>query len=115
MAITQEYGKKGEDLACQYLKEKGYTIVKRNYKCKLGEIDIIAKKGEYVAFVEVKSRSQSNYGLPSQMVFAKQRERYKNTANYYFYGKEIDCIVRFDIIEVYLGETPRVNHIENAF
>ena len=102
----------GEGRAVRYLKKGGYKILHRNYKCPFGEIDIIAQKDDVVCFVEVKTRSSDYFGAPNEAVNATRKERYKNSARYYFTNKEIDVTVRFDIIEV----TPNgVNHIENAF
>lgn len=60
----QRLGKKGEDAACTYLERKGYVICRRNYRCRYGEIDIIAAKGGELSFVEVKTRRNLNFGLP---------------------------------------------------
>ncbi len=105
-------GKAGENKACAYLKKFGYKILERNYKSPVGEVDVIAQKGEVLAFIEVKTRLSDSYGIPSEAVNFKRRQKYLNAAKYYFYGRPIDCTVRFDIIEIYRGE---VNHIKNAF
>ena len=105
-------GKAGEDKACAYLKKCGYKILKRNYKNPFGEVDIIAEKDGVVAFIEVKTRLSDKYGQPSEAVTKPRQTKYINGANYYFSGKDIDCTVRFDIIEILNGE---INHIENAF
>ena len=113
MAVdNKKLGARGENQACRYLQKSGYEILERNYKNPFGEIDIIAKKEDTVAFIEVKTRLNENYGAPSEAVGSKRRFRYIKSAEYYFYGKEIDCTVRFDIIEILRGE---LNHIENAF
>ncbi len=116
MAIKGEnrkLGFKGERLAAATLRKKGYKILKRNYKCPFGEIDIIAQKGDVVCFVEVKTRSSDYFGAPNEAVNAERRRRYRNSARYYFSGSDPDVTVRFDIVEVTKGEG--VNHIENAF
>ena len=105
-------GKSGEGKACTYLKRKGYKILERNYKNPFGEVDIIASKEDAVAFIEVKTRLSEKYGAPSEAVDRRRMERYKRAAEYYFYGKQIDVTVRFDIIEIVRGQ---INHIENAF
>lgn len=105
-------GKAGEYKACAYLKKQGYKIIKRNYKNPFGEVDIIAGKEGVIAFIEVKTRRSDNFGQPSEAVNSNRRGRYVNAANYYFTGRQIDCVVRFDIIEILNGE---INHIENAF
>ena len=105
-------GKAGEDRACAYLKKSGYKILKRNYKNPFGEVDIIAEKEGVIAFIEVKTRLSDTYGQPSEAVTKLRQKKYINGANYYFAGRQIDCTIRFDIIEIYKGE---INHIENAF
>ena len=66
--IKKEFGNTGEDIATEYLEKQGYIILERNFYCKQGEIDIIAKDKNEVVFVEVKSRSDVGYGLPSEAV-----------------------------------------------
>lgn len=102
----------GEKRACSYLKRQGYTVLHRNYKCPFGEVDIIARKEDVLCFAEVKTRSSDYYGAPNQAVGGERQRRYKNTARYYFANREVDCTVRFDIIEV---TKEGINHIENAF
>lgn len=109
---NKKLGKKGEKKARSYLKRAGWKILENNYKTPFGEIDIIANKGETIAFIEVKTRLSDNYGLPSEAVSNERKLRYIRGANYFFTNKIIDCTVRFDIIEVFRGE---LNHIENAF
>lgn len=104
-------GKQGENLACKYLKKQGYTILKRNYRCACGEVDIIAQTGEVVAFIEVKTRTDDDFAKPRTAVNATRRNRYHNVAKFYFYGKPLP-VVRFDVIEV-IGKA--INHIPNAF
>ena len=105
-------GRKGERCAARYLKCCGYKIICRNFKCPFGEVDIIAAKGEVLAFIEVKTRLSDVFGAPSEAVDSVRRRRYIQSARFYFSDREPDCVVRFDIIEV----TPDgINHIENAF
>ena len=109
---NKRLGKHGEEQAAKYLKLSGYTILERNFKNPFGEVDIIACKDGTVAFIEVKTRRGENYGSPSEAVDRKRMSKYIQAANYYFYGKQIDATVRFDIIEILHGE---INHIDNAF
>ena len=109
---NKKLGKEGENIAVKYLKSNGYKILERGYKNPFGEVDIIASKEEVIAFIEVKTRLNENYGAPSEAVDRKRREKYLRAAEYYFYGKQIDVTVRFDIIEILRGE---INHMENAF
>lgn len=115
MAVNGEkkkLGAEGENLAVNYLKKSGYKILKRNYKNPFGEIDVIAEKDGVVAFIEVKTRLSDLFGVPSEAVNEARKRRYISGAKYYFCNREIDCVVRFDIIEIYRG---KLNHIENAF
>ena len=116
MAIDGRHNKRlglaGENKACAYLKKQGYKILERNYKNPFGEIDIIAKKDEVVAFVEVKTRLTDDYGAPSEAVDFKRKQRYIAGAKYYFAGKEPFVTIRFDVIEIFKGQ---INHIPNAF
>lgn len=109
---NKRLGKRGEELALKYLKRNGYKILERGYRNPFGEVDIIAEKDGTVAFIEVKTRLSENYGAPSEAVDSRRRNKYIQAAKYYFYGKQIDVTVRFDIIEILRGE---INHIENAF
>ncbi|MBF7095823.1 YraN family protein [Alkalibacter sp. M17DMB] len=110
---NQNKGKFGESLAVDYLKSLGYSILKRNYRCRMGEIDIIAKRCEDVIFVEVKSRSSDEYGAPSESVpVSKQKHIIKTALHYLGTNTEFEDNYRFDVIELLAGE---INHIENAF
>ena len=108
----QKIGADGEGLACKYLKCNGYKILERGYRNPFGEVDIIAEKEDTVAFIEVKTRLTETYGAPSEAVNFRRRQKYIQAAKYYFYGKQMEVTVRFDIIEILRGE---INHIENAF
>ena len=109
---TRELGARGELMAANNLAGRGWEILGRNWRCPFGEVDIIASQGDVLAFVEVKARSSEDYGTPSQAVNRQRMERYINAARFYFSGREIDCTVRFDVIEV---EGKEVNHIISAF
>ena len=109
---NKRLGKMGENKAVRYLKGQGFQILERGYKNPFGEVDIIASKDDTVAFIEVKTRLSENYGAPSEAVDKKRQDKYIRAAKYYFYGKQIEVTVRFDIIEILRGE---INHIENAF
>ena len=109
---NKKLGKKGENLAVKYLKRNGYKILKRNFTNPYGEVDIVAQKGDTVAFIEVKTRLSDVFGAPSEAVNYKRKQRYIAAAKYFFYERDMDCTVRFDIIEIFKGT---INHIENAF
>ena len=105
-------GRAGENAAAKYLKRAGYRIEERNFRTPFCEVDIIASKGDITAFIEVKTRLNENYGRPCEAVTPAKRRLYFRAADYYFARRPMDCIVRFDVIEVLQGE---INHIENAF
>lgn len=109
---NKKLGKKGERAARSYLKRGGWKIIARNYENPFGEVDIIAKKGDTLAFIEVKTRLTDSFGSPSEAVTPQRQQRYIRAANYFFVNAEPDCTVRFDVIEVF-GD--KINHIENAF
>lgn len=106
-------GKVYEDLATAYLIDKGYKILARNYRCKVGEIDIIAKEKDVVVFIEVKYRKTLAFGSPAEAVNYYKKQRILRTAKWYlhaYYKNEINC--RFDVIEI-LDE--KLSHVEAAF
>ena len=106
-------GRVGEKKSAEFLKKKGFKILRTNYKTPIGEIDIIAQDGEYVVFIEVKTRSNDNFGLPSQAVNQKKQEKYYKVASQYLQReKKTDSPCRFDVIEI---EDGKINHILNAF
>lgn len=109
---NKRLGKRGETRAVWYLRFHGYKILERNYKNPFGEVDIIAKKGDTIAFIEVKTRHSESFGAPSEAVDERRREKYIQAARYYFLGYQINLTVRFDIIEILRG---KLNHIVNAF
>lgn len=101
----KELGKLGEEISCKYLQQIGYEILERNFICKQGEIDIVAKdKAEYV-FLEVKTRSNLCYGRPIDAVNSCKQKHIYQSARYYVHKNKLEkCFVRFDVIEVYLHE-----------
>lgn len=114
MNRNQEIGKLGEDLAVKYLKNKKYIILDRNYRCRQGEMDIIAKDEEKIIFIEVKTRTTIKFGRPAEAVNYIKREHLQNIARYYLYTRKITNIpIRFDVVEIYLWEKEySVNHIK---
>lgn len=109
---NRKLGLKGEKKARRYLVFHGWKILEKNYKTPFGEIDIVARKRDVLAFIEVKTRLTDKYGSPSEAVTETRKRRYISGANYYLCNKDVDMTVRFDIIEIYRD---RLNHIENAF
>lgn len=109
----QNLGQFGEEVAVEYLIKNGYKIIERNYRCKLGEIDIIAKKYDLLIFVEVKTRRNNNFGYPVESITKEKQRHIYNTVYYYLITHKIAYNeVRIDAIEVYVefGNT-RINHI----
>lgn len=112
-------GRAGENAAEKYLKRKGYQIIDRNYRCKKGEIDLIVKKHDTVAFVEVKTRNSMKYGVPSESITEAKKKHIRSTAFWYINTNNIinvDMDLRFDVIEILRSDSRQyIKHIENAF
>ncbi len=116
MAQHNELGKKGEKLAVNYLLKKGYEIIERNYRFDKAEVDIIAKKDEILAIVEVKTRSTTDFGNPQDFVKPKQIQRLVKAVDEYVTVNALDVEVRFDIIAIVKkGKTYDIEHLEDAF
>ena len=116
MAEHNELGKKGEELAVEYLRENGYKILDRNWTFQKAEIDIIAEKDNILAIIEVKTRSSTDFGLPQDFVKPKKIQLLVKAVNAYINDREIDFEVRFDIIAVQKnGESFVVEHLTDAF
>jgi putative endonuclease len=110
-------GMLGQKAAEDFLREKGCRILERNYRLKSGEIDLIARDGAYIVFVEVKTRGSLRYGAPREAVNAAKQARIIRTAQHYIIRKNLtDIDLRFDVIEVLTAQdNPQIIHIENAF
>lgn len=109
-------GKYGEELAKDYLITKGYSILETNYRNKIGEIDIIAKDKDILVFIEVKTRTSTDYGYAFEAVdFRKQRKIINTSMVYVKYKNYVDTQLRYDIIEVYMTNKIKINHLDNAF
>ena len=106
-------GDTGEEMACKYLKDIGYQIIKRNYKTKLGEIDVIAKDGDRFVFVEVKMRQTARFGMPREMVTVSKQKTIRKVAELYLKTTgNLSSPSRFDVIEILAGE---ITHLKGAF
>ena len=117
---TKKSGDEGEEIAAEYIVEKGYEIIDRNYRYGKGEIDIIAKDPETgeTVFIEVKSKKNLEFGDPVYSVTKNKIKQIKRMAELYLYDKEIDEIdCRFDVITVLLRgkQKPIIEHYVNAF
>lgn len=121
MYIKREIGELGEKLAAKYLMQNNYKIIEKNFTCRQGEIDIIAKDNskQELVFIEVKTRTNFKYGLPSESVTENKQKHIYKTAEYYVYKNKIkESPVRFDIIEIKIHMQSKkytINHIEKAF
>ena len=115
----KDLGAKGEKLAIRFLKRKGYRIIQRNYKCKLGEIDIVARQDGTIIFVEVKTRQTEEFGAPQYAVNASKRKQISKVALSYIRNNKLaEQSCRFDVIAITLtseSRKPVIEHIENAF
>lgn len=118
MYIKQEVGKEGEEEACSYLKQQGYKIIERNFSCKQGEIDIVAwdRVSKELVFIEVKTRTNKNYGAPIEAVTEIKQKHIYHSAEFYLYCHKIKNIaIRIDVIEVRKKkQSYNINHIKKA-
>ena len=116
MAQHNELGKKGEQLAVDYLLKNNYAIVERNYRFDQAEVDIIAKQKDILAIIEVKTRSTSDFGDPQDFVKPKQIQRLVKAVDEYVTENDLDVEVRFDIIAIVKsGKSYNIEHLENAY
>lgn len=110
----RQLGCRCEQAAADYLSRQGMQILERNYRCRSGEIDLIAHDGHYLVFVEVKYRSSSAKGFPAEAVNARKQQRIRQTARHYLYcrhyGADTPC--RFDVVCMLAQE---IQWIKNAF
>ena len=117
MGSRMELGKRGEELAIGFLKKLHYKILEKNFRCKLGEIDIIALQGKTLVFIEVKTRSSLEYGSPQTSVTPKKRNQLTKVAFFYLqknrlFGRD----ARFDVVSVELdSDKEKIELIRNAF
>lgn len=116
---TDELGRFGEETAAHFLKEQGYRIIQRNFRCRLGEVDLIACNRDYIVFVEVKLRKSNRFGYAMEYVTAAKQRRIIKAASCWLVSNRTSLQPRFDVIEVYApegtGGRVSVNHIEDAF
>lgn len=93
-------GNFGEEQAVKFLLENKYEILERNFRCKFGEIDVIAKDGEYIVFIEVKTRKNTEYGIPAEAVNYYKQKKIIQVARYYLMNKKYTSGIRFDVVEI---------------
>ena len=110
----------GEALVAEFLRTRGYRIDAAKYRCRYGEIDLVAHDGATLCFVEVKARGDTEHGLPREFVTRAKQRRLRMTASHYLASHDPDAACRFDVAEVYTDkehtpERTRIEYIENAF
>ena len=110
----------GEDAACRYLRRHGYQILGRNFACRLGEVDVIARRRGFVVFVEVKLRKDPSHGTAAEFVTPAKQRRVILAAERWLQQNHTDLQPRFDVIEVYAPQgldtkKPEIYHLEDAY
>lgn len=116
MAEHNELGKKGEQLAVEFLQKKGYAILERNFRHQKAEVDLIAQKQNTICAVEVKTRSTPEFGNPQDFVKPKQIQRLIEAMNFYIQENDLDVEVRFDIVAIIKNKSgTSLEHLEDAF
>ena len=109
-------GKTGEEIGTKYLIKNGYKIIIRNFRCRQGEIDIIAQDKNEIVFIEVKTRKNTNYGYPIDAVDKRKQKHILNASKYYIYINKLEKKnIRFDVIEIYKRDKFYINHIKNIY
>jgi len=115
---ARSLGNLSEDLAADFLKKNGFKIIKKNYRTKLGEIDIIAHRDGYIVFVEVKARKSQKYGLPQEAVTLAKQRVIRKVARAFLQEKGLqDVPVRFDVLAITFSADKKthIEHIPFAF
>lgn len=113
-------GQWGEEQVAEKLRREGWTVLARNFRCRMGEIDIVAEKGRFLAFVEVKLRRDDRFGSACEAVTPSKQRKLRTAAQFYLMGHPTRLQPRFDVAEVYAPdgtrtEEPDIYYIENAF
>ena len=113
-------GQWGEEQVAEKLKRDGWTVVARNFRCRMGELDLVAENKTFLAFVEVKLRKDDRFGSACEAVTASKQRKLRAAAQYYLISHPTKLQPRFDVAEVYapqgiLTERPNIYYIENAF
>ena len=114
---AQKFGTNSEALAANYLKLSGYRILERNYRNRIGEIDIIAKEGPVLVFVEVKARTSARFGSPKQAVTSAKQAKISATATAYLKANgQLQTKARFDVVAIDARyNPPDIEVVKNAF
>lgn len=117
---ARRLGQWGEALVAEDLRRKGWSVAARNFRCRFGELDIVAENGQYLAFVEVKLRKNDRFGSACEAVTPSKQRKLRAAAEFYLMGHPTRLQPRFDVAEVYAPQgvhtvRPDINYIENAF
>ena len=119
MSTTKALGDRGEAVTAQYLRERGYALLASQWRCRYGELDLVARdRSGTVCFVEVKLRQKGGMSLPREAVDLRKQQRLRSAAALYLSQHEIDAPARFDVAEVYTDENHRitgVTYLADAF
>ena len=119
MSTTKALGDRGEAVTAQYLRERGYALLASQWRCRYGELDLVARDRDgTICFVEVKLRSGDLVGLPREAVDRRKREKLRAAAACYLSQHGLDAPARFDVAEIYTDEAHRplrLEYLENAF
>lgn len=112
-----DIGKRGETLAISFLKKNGYRVIESNFRCRYGEIDIIAQDGKTVAFIEVKTKTSNRFGSPTQAIDSRKQRQVSKTALAYISQKRLtNYSARFDVVGINIkGSNSEIELIKNAF
>ena len=109
---SRQVGYRGETLSIEWLKENGYKFIQRNYRCKAGEIDIIARDKDELCFIEVKTRSNLSFGMPQEAVNSRKLKKMMKAAQFYMKCKNMkETRFRFDVVAVHDG----ITHFKNIY
>ena len=118
--MSRAEGTWGEAQVANFLRRRGYQLLAHSYHCRFGEVDLIARQGSMLCFVEVKTRAETEHGLPREFVSPSKQRRIRTAAAQYLMRYALDCPVRFDVAEVYTGgvldeANVRIEYLEAAF
>ena len=116
--MSKQEGLQGEALVADYLRNNGFQLVAHGYYCRFGEIDLIAWEGNTLCFIEVKTRTNLEMGLPREYVTPAKQKKLRKTALFYLSEKKLDCFCRFDVAEVYAEQgfdKARIIYLRDAF
>ena len=118
--MSRAEGTWGEAQVANFLRRRGYQLLAHSYHCRFGEVDLIARQGSVLCFVEVKTRTNLSVGLPREYVTRQKQEKLRRTAACDLAARGLDCPVRFDVAEVYTdtahsAAATRIEYLEDAF